>query len=230
MKRSLNVCHLPSVVSFAVLRASEGHSALSLSLFLFPFPRPPCRWESFHWRCRDDGWEEELRFLVVVESVLVFHQSRHPCGEPGLASWFSAHKRSVLHSGLCSGDPALVHHHLCAPHLWKDPVSSVGPGSGLVYGCSGPPLDPRRGCVQAEASRGTLLEGGHGLNKESFIDVFRAATLTLPRFLQRLKTLCSPSDKWHPHLDVNRGERYSVERCSSRRPEPANNKTKASEI
>lgn len=129
----------------------------------------------------------------------------------------------MLDSGLCSGDPALVHHHVCAPHLWKDPVSSVGPGSGLVYGRCGPRLDPRRGSVQAEASRGTLLEGGHDLNREPVIDVVRAATLTLPRFLQRLKTLCSPSDKWHPLLDVHRGERYSVERCSRRRAEPANN-------
>ncbi|XP_058487251.1 sodium- and chloride-dependent neutral and basic amino acid transporter B(0+) [Solea solea] len=30
---------------------------------------------------------------------------------------------------------------------------------------------------------------------------------------KRLKLLCSPSKKWHPYLDVHRGERYSEERC-----------------
>lgn len=33
-------------------------------------------------------------------------------------------------------------------------------------------------------------------------------------FPQRLKRLCSPSEEWHPYLDVHRGERYSKERCS----------------
>lgn len=32
-------------------------------------------------------------------------------------------------------------------------------------------------------------------------------------FLQRLKSLCSPAEEWHPYLDVHRGERYSEERC-----------------
>ncbi|KAM4583098.1 sodium- and chloride-dependent neutral and basic amino acid transporter B(0+) [Fundulus diaphanus] len=30
---------------------------------------------------------------------------------------------------------------------------------------------------------------------------------------ERLKTLCSPSEKWHPFLDIHRGERYSTDRC-----------------
>uniref|UniRef100_A0AAQ6AQB3 Transporter n=1 Tax=Amphiprion ocellaris TaxID=80972 RepID=A0AAQ6AQB3_AMPOC len=34
---------------------------------------------------------------------------------------------------------------------------------------------------------------------------------------KRLKSLCSPSDKWHPYLDVHRGERYSEERCRHRK-------------
>uniref|UniRef100_A0A3Q3LBR8 Transporter n=1 Tax=Mastacembelus armatus TaxID=205130 RepID=A0A3Q3LBR8_9TELE len=43
-------------------------------------------------------------------------------------------------------------------------------------------------------------------------------------FPQRLKSLCSPSEEWHPYLDVHRGERYSEERCRhkkspKRRPE-----------
>lgn len=33
--------------------------------------------------------------------------------------------------------------------------------------------------------------------------------------LQRLKSLCHPSEDWHPYLDVHRGERYSVEHCRS---------------
>lgn len=33
---------------------------------------------------------------------------------------------------------------------------------------------------------------------------------------QRLKSLCSPSEEWHPYLDVHRGERYSKERCRHR--------------
>ncbi|KAM7422303.1 hypothetical protein PAMA_010392 [Pampus argenteus] len=31
---------------------------------------------------------------------------------------------------------------------------------------------------------------------------------------KRLKSLCSPSEKWHPYLDIHRGERYTEERCS----------------
>ncbi|XP_037534851.1 sodium- and chloride-dependent neutral and basic amino acid transporter B(0+) [Nematolebias whitei] len=30
---------------------------------------------------------------------------------------------------------------------------------------------------------------------------------------KRLKSLCSPSEDWHPYLDIHRGERYSEERC-----------------
>uniref|UniRef100_A0A8C7X7P1 Transporter n=1 Tax=Oryzias sinensis TaxID=183150 RepID=A0A8C7X7P1_9TELE len=30
---------------------------------------------------------------------------------------------------------------------------------------------------------------------------------------ERLKSLCSPSEEWHPYLDIHRGERYSEERC-----------------
>ncbi|XP_026024069.1 sodium- and chloride-dependent neutral and basic amino acid transporter B(0+) isoform X2 [Astatotilapia calliptera] len=33
---------------------------------------------------------------------------------------------------------------------------------------------------------------------------------------KRLKSLCSPSEEWHPYLDVHRGERYSEERCRRR--------------
>lgn len=40
--------------------------------------------------------------------------------------------------------------------------------------------------------------------------------LMLPYFLQRLKSLCSASEEWHPYLDINRGERYSKERCCQR--------------
>ncbi|XP_068171915.1 sodium- and chloride-dependent neutral and basic amino acid transporter B(0+)-like [Antennarius striatus] len=32
----------------------------------------------------------------------------------------------------------------------------------------------------------------------------------------RLKLLCSPSEEWHPYLDIHRGERYSEERCGHR--------------
>lgn len=35
-------------------------------------------------------------------------------------------------------------------------------------------------------------------------------------FFQRVKVLCSPSEEWHPYLDVHRGEHYSVERCRQR--------------
>uniref|UniRef100_A0A8C6VVD6 Transporter n=1 Tax=Nothobranchius furzeri TaxID=105023 RepID=A0A8C6VVD6_NOTFU len=30
---------------------------------------------------------------------------------------------------------------------------------------------------------------------------------------KRLKSLCSPSEDWHPYLDLHRGQRYSQERC-----------------
>uniref|UniRef100_A0A8C7X6Q5 Transporter n=1 Tax=Oryzias sinensis TaxID=183150 RepID=A0A8C7X6Q5_9TELE len=33
-------------------------------------------------------------------------------------------------------------------------------------------------------------------------------------FQQRLKSLCSPSEEWHPYLDIHRGERYSEELCN----------------
>lgn len=66
----------------------------------------------------------------------------------------------MLDSGFCLGDPALVYNNICAPHLWTGAISSMGPGFGLVYGCSGPHLDPRRGCVQDDKSRRNLLEGG----------------------------------------------------------------------
>lgn len=45
---------------------------------------------------------------------------------------------------------------------------------------------------------------------------FWSAILMLLFFLQRVKVLCSPSEEWHPYLDVHRGERYSVERCRQR--------------
>ncbi len=32
-------------------------------------------------------------------------------------------------------------------------------------------------------------------------------------FSQRLKSLCTPAEEWHPYLDIHRGERYSEERC-----------------
>ncbi|XP_041837048.1 sodium- and chloride-dependent neutral and basic amino acid transporter B(0+) [Melanotaenia boesemani] len=34
---------------------------------------------------------------------------------------------------------------------------------------------------------------------------------------ERLKSLCSPSEKWHPYLDIHRGERYSEESCRYRK-------------
>ncbi|KAM9813741.1 sodium- and chloride-dependent neutral and basic amino acid transporter B(0+)-like [Neosynchiropus ocellatus] len=33
----------------------------------------------------------------------------------------------------------------------------------------------------------------------------------------RLKSLCSPSEDWHPYLDIHRGEKYSKEACQQRR-------------
>ncbi|XP_029134832.1 sodium- and chloride-dependent neutral and basic amino acid transporter B(0+) [Labrus bergylta] len=34
---------------------------------------------------------------------------------------------------------------------------------------------------------------------------------------KRLKSLCSPTEEWHPYLDIHRGERYSEERCHRRK-------------
>lgn len=42
-------------------------------------------------------------------------------------------------------------------------------------------------------------------------------TILISYFPQRLKSLCSPSEKWHPYLDVHRGDRYSEERCRRRK-------------
>lgn len=133
---------------------------------------------------------------------------------------------------LCLGDLALVRHYICAPHLRNGPVSSVGPGFGLVHGCSGPRVDPRNGCLQVDTGRRKLLEGEKdGCQSISSLLLMASKpflSLTLPfnvnvlLFLQRLKTLCSPSEKWHPYLDANRGERYSVERCSRRGAEATN--------
>ncbi|XP_047440136.1 sodium- and chloride-dependent neutral and basic amino acid transporter B(0+) [Mugil cephalus] len=33
---------------------------------------------------------------------------------------------------------------------------------------------------------------------------------------KRVKSVCSPSEEWHPYLEVHRGERYSAERCQRR--------------
>lgn len=143
----------------------------------------------------------------------------------------SALKRYILCSVFCLGDLTLVHHHICAPRLRNGPVSSVGPGVGLVHGCTGLRVDPCRGCRQVDTSTRKLLEGGCDACQSLRSLLLMASklrlhlfSLTLPCFLQRLKTSCSPSEKWHPCLDVNRGERYSVESCSRRRAEPANNK------
>lgn len=66
----------------------------------------------------------------------------------------------MLHPWFCPGDPALVHSNICTPHLWNGALSSVGPGFGLVDGGSGPRMDPRHGCIQADTRRRKLLEGG----------------------------------------------------------------------
>ncbi|XP_073324148.1 sodium- and chloride-dependent neutral and basic amino acid transporter B(0+)-like [Pagrus major] len=39
---------------------------------------------------------------------------------------------------------------------------------------------------------------------------------------KRLKSLCLPSEEWHPFLDIHRGERYSEERCRRRRAASTN--------
>lgn len=67
----------------------------------------------------------------------------------------------MLDSVFCLGGLSLVHHNICAPHLRNGPVSSVGSGFGLVYGCSGRRVDPCRGCLQVDTSRRTLLAGGY---------------------------------------------------------------------
>ncbi|XP_020497990.1 sodium- and chloride-dependent neutral and basic amino acid transporter B(0+)-like [Labrus bergylta] len=41
---------------------------------------------------------------------------------------------------------------------------------------------------------------------------------------QRVKSLCVPSEKWHPYLEIYRGERYSEQNCCHRRPVSTNNK------
>ncbi|KAM9362239.1 sodium- and chloride-dependent neutral and basic amino acid transporter B(0+)-like [Symphorus nematophorus] len=41
---------------------------------------------------------------------------------------------------------------------------------------------------------------------------------------KRLKSLCSPSEDWHPYLDIHRGERYSEECCRRRRAVSTNDK------
>lgn len=143
----------------------------------------------------------------------------------------TALKGLMLDSVYCLGDLVLVHHNICAPHLRNGPVSSVEPGFGLVHGCSCTCVDPHCGCLQVDTSRRKLLEGGYDACQSirTFLLMASKAAapfvlLTLPRFLQRLRTLCSPTEKWHPYLDVNRGEHYSVESCSRRRAEATNNK------
>ncbi|XP_040889390.1 sodium- and chloride-dependent neutral and basic amino acid transporter B(0+)-like [Toxotes jaculatrix] len=41
---------------------------------------------------------------------------------------------------------------------------------------------------------------------------------------KRLKSVCSPSEQWHPYLDIHRGERYSEERCRQQRAVSTNHK------
>uniref|UniRef100_A0A3B4WVG6 Transporter n=1 Tax=Seriola lalandi dorsalis TaxID=1841481 RepID=A0A3B4WVG6_SERLL len=41
---------------------------------------------------------------------------------------------------------------------------------------------------------------------------------------KRLKFLCSPSEDWHPYLDIHRGERYSKERCRQQKAVSTNDK------
>ncbi|XP_044034714.1 sodium- and chloride-dependent neutral and basic amino acid transporter B(0+)-like isoform X2 [Siniperca chuatsi] len=41
---------------------------------------------------------------------------------------------------------------------------------------------------------------------------------------KRLKSLCSPSEDWHPYLNIHRGERYSEDRCHQRRAVSTNDK------
>uniref|UniRef100_A0A669CC27 Transporter n=1 Tax=Oreochromis niloticus TaxID=8128 RepID=A0A669CC27_ORENI len=56
-----------------------------------------------------------------------------------------------------------------------------------------------------------------------WIPVVAGTKIYASYILQRLKSLCSPSEEWHPYLDVHRGERYSEERCHRRN----NSKNKA---
>ncbi|KAM3621385.1 uncharacterized protein V6R79_010570 [Siganus canaliculatus] len=37
-----------------------------------------------------------------------------------------------------------------------------------------------------------------------------------PCIIARVKSLCTPSEDWHPYLEIHRGERYSEERCRQR--------------
>lgn len=123
----------------------------------------------------------------------------------------------------CSG-PSL---HLSPPPTER---SSIQRGAWLWAGawlqrssCGSPQWLPTSWHVQKEASwRWVRCLSEH---KQPFIDGFKAISVVNVAvffFLQRLKTLCSPSEKWHPYLDANRGERYSVERCSRRRAEATN--------
>ncbi|XP_019112069.2 sodium- and chloride-dependent neutral and basic amino acid transporter B(0+) [Larimichthys crocea] len=41
---------------------------------------------------------------------------------------------------------------------------------------------------------------------------------------KRLISLCSPTDEWHPYLDIHRGERYSKENCSQSKAKQTNDK------
>ncbi|XP_047195279.1 sodium- and chloride-dependent neutral and basic amino acid transporter B(0+)-like [Hippoglossus stenolepis] len=42
--------------------------------------------------------------------------------------------------------------------------------------------------------------------------------------LGRLKSVCTPSEDWHPYLEIHRGERYSEESCRQRKPLSTKNK------
>nr|XP_019941978.1 PREDICTED: sodium- and chloride-dependent neutral and basic amino acid transporter B(0+)-like [Paralichthys olivaceus] len=43
-------------------------------------------------------------------------------------------------------------------------------------------------------------------------------------FLERVKTTCTPSEDWHPYLEIHRGERYSEESCRQRNSASTRNK------
>ena len=110
--------------------------------------------------------------------------------------------------------------NLCSPHIWKSAVPSLGIGSGLVHGCVRPYLDSCRCRVQDDKSKRKPLEGinacdGPVLCMSSLHSAFKRVWLRiLPVYiLQRLKSLCSPSEEWHPYLDVHRGDRYSEDQC-----------------
>lgn len=57
-------------------------------------------------------------------------------------------------------------------------------------------------------------------NIEVYFHLFKEVKIVLENlifyFPQRLKSLCSPSEEWHPYLDIHRGERYSAEHCRHR--------------